>query len=144
LLAQTAQVKTVFNDNHNITIKGYPVELYAQSSDDNLIAVGVYSLKENAWLKRPVPAESHIDSDSVKLKTEDFIRQINDLVDNKSDDLDNLEKLKDKIKRYRRSGLEKSGELGVENLVVKTLRNNGYLDKLYNYISEVEDGKLSY
>jgi hypothetical protein len=124
--------KTNFNDNHHITIAGYPVELYAQPENDNLVAIGIFSIINNKWLKKPEVSESHIDSDNVKVKTEDFIRQINDLVDNDSDDLNNLNKIKDKIKQYRRAGLEKN------------LRNNGYLDKLYNYISNLEDKKLSY
>lgn len=135
--------KTVWNDNHHITVKGYPVELYAQPEDDNLIAIGVYSLRDNKWLKRPEKTESHIDTDSVQIKTQDFITQINDLVDNKSDDIDNLEKLQARLKRYRQAGLEKGGETSVENIVVKTLRNNGYLQKLYKYTADLNDDKLS-
>ena len=32
----------------------------------------------------------------------------------------------------RRSGLEKSGEMSVENIAYKLLRAKGYLDNLYN------------
>lgn len=135
--------RTVFNDNHHITIKGYPVELYAQDESDNLVAVGIFSLRKNEWLKQPEKGESHVDSDNVELKTQDFITQINDLVDNKSDDIDNLQKLKDRLKRYRQSGLETGGELSVENITIKTLRNNGYLQKLNTYIQELQDKGLS-
>jgi len=39
------------------------------------------------------------------------------------------EELKNKIKRYRQAGLDKSGEYSTENLVFKILRNSGYLEK---------------
>lgn len=136
--------KSNFNDNHHITVKGYVVELYAQPQDDRLVANGIYSLQEGKWLKHPEVTGTYIDADLIQLKTQDFITQINDLIDNQSDDLDNLEKLKAKLKRYRQSGLDKNGELGLENQVYKTLRNNGYFDKLYNYIGNLEDKKLSY
>jgi hypothetical protein len=136
--------KTVWNDNHDITIKGYDVELYAQPEDDDLVAIGIFSLKNNKWIKQPGQTDNHIDSDNVKLKTEEFINQINDLIDNETDDEDNLMKLKDKLKLYRKSGLAKHGEFGVENLVFKTLRNNGMIEKLNNYITKLQDKNLSY
>jgi hypothetical protein len=51
--------------------------------------------------------------------------------------------IKDKLKKYRISGLDKSGELGLENLVFKVLRRNGYIEKLYNTPTKVIDKKLS-
>ena len=40
--------------------------------------------------------------------------------------------LKDKVKKYRQTGLDNGGEYSTENLVFKLLRNNGYLGKLMN------------
>ena len=60
---------------------------------------------------------------------EDTIKQINDL--------------KDKIKKFRQSGLEKGGEYSYENLTFKLLRRNGYIEKLINLKSKVVDKKLS-
>jgi hypothetical protein len=65
------------------------------------------------------------------------------LIDSKSTNIENLEKIKDQLKRYRQVGLEKSGELSIENVVYKTLRNNGYLQKLYKYVTKLEDKELS-
>jgi hypothetical protein len=51
--------------------------------------------------------------------------------------------VKDKLKKYRKSGLDKSGEFGLENLVFKVLRRNGYIEKLYNVPIKMIDKKLS-
>lgn len=136
--------KTVWNDNHKIKVKGYDVELYAQPEKDNLVAVGIYSLRKNEWIKKPkIEGKISIDDKLVKNKSQEFMDIINDLISSKSTDENNLNKLKDKIKKYRQSGLEKSGEYSIENVTYKTLRNNGYLNKLYKYIQQVEDKKLS-
>ena len=51
--------------------------------------------------------------------------------------------LKEKLKKFRNCGLEKDGEMSVENLVFKLLRRNGYVEKLYDIPTEVIDKKLS-
>jgi hypothetical protein len=43
-----------------------------------------------------------------------------------------IQKIKDKIKRMRRSGLAKGGECSIENLTFKVLRRSGYIEELYN------------
>jgi hypothetical protein len=43
-----------------------------------------------------------------------------------------IQKIKDKIKRMRRSGLAKGGEYSIENLTFKVLRRSGYIEELYN------------
>ena len=54
-----------------------------------------------------------------------------------------INNLKDKIKRFRQSGLDDGGEYSYENLTFKLLRRNGYIEKLINLKSEVIDNKLS-
>jgi hypothetical protein len=54
-----------------------------------------------------------------------------------------IKKYKQKLKKFRNCGLEKGGELSVENLVFKLLRRNGYIGKLYDIPTEVVDKKLS-
>jgi hypothetical protein len=50
----------------------------------------------------------------------------------------------DKIKRMRKSGLEKGGELSEENLIYKITRDEGYLQKLFDLKDELFDRNLSY
>jgi hypothetical protein len=40
------------------------------------------------------------------------------------------DKIKDRIKKMRQAGLDKTGEFSVENMVFKVLRRNGMLDRL--------------
>ena len=44
--------------------------------------------------------------------------------------LEEAEKIRDKIRKFRQSGLETGGVFSVENLAFKVLRRNGYLQKL--------------
>ena len=57
--------------------------------------------------------------------------------------LGKIEKFKEKLKKYRSSGLEKDGEFSYENLVFKFLRRNEYIDKLYDFKNKLMDKKLS-
>ena len=47
------------------------------------------------------------------------------------------------IWQYRKLGLAKEGEFGTANLVFKTLRNSGILQRLVDKILELENQKLS-
>jgi len=139
--------KNLWNRDHNIKIHGYPVELYAQPEGDNLVAAGIYSLRKNKWIKHPsnnaelVPPS--FDDISVKSKAGELMDQIDAAIDDKVTDRDSIQILKDRIKRLRQSGLEKGSEYSVENLAWKTVRNNGYLDKLDNYVKNLDDASLS-
>jgi hypothetical protein len=57
--------------------------------------------------------------------------------------LDQLTRVKDKITKMRKSGLERAGEWSTENLVFKSLRNQGLIDRLTERIRELEDQQLS-
>jgi hypothetical protein len=54
-----------------------------------------------------------------------------------------IQKYKDKIKKFRKCGLDKGGEYSTENLVFKVLRRNGYIEKLYDFENELMDKRLS-
>jgi hypothetical protein len=135
--------KAIWNDSHEITIHGFPVELYAQDAKEQHISAGEYSLQDDKWLSKPKKEKPSYNSMSVKGKAADIMNQIDSMIDNKETDLHNIQKLKDKIKTMRKSGLQTAGEWSVENLAFKTLRNNGYLERLSNYKSKLEDDDLS-
>ena len=54
-----------------------------------------------------------------------------------------IKKYKEKLKKYRKSGLEKEGELSYENLVFKFLRRSGHIGKLFDSINKETDKELS-
>ena len=57
--------------------------------------------------------------------------------------LEDIQKFKDKIKKYRGSGLEDKGEYSYENLTFKFLRRNGYLKKLNDIRNYLIDKNLT-
>jgi murein DD-endopeptidase MepM/ murein hydrolase activator NlpD len=81
-------------------------------------------------------------------KVNQWTEKIDEVIDSaKGKDLEVALKLlggfKDKLKKYRQSGLEGGGELSYENLVFKYLRRNGYIEKLFNFENEKVDKELS-
>ena len=139
--------KSLWNSGHDITVKGYTVELYAEDINDDknqLIAVGIYSLLHDEWVSKPTYEKVSIDDYAVQSKAEDIMQQIDMLVDAKSQaDSEEIAMLWDHIRKMRRAGLEREGEFSVENLSFKAIRNNGYLDKLRQYERSKDDKELS-
>jgi uncharacterized membrane protein YgaE (UPF0421/DUF939 family) len=81
-------------------------------------------------------------------KIDSWVEKIENLIKNiKKEGLsaneENVEKLKEKLKDYRKSGLEKEGEYSYENLVFKYLRRSGLLEKLYDTVNRQTDKELS-
>jgi len=133
--------KTLWGDQHDITIRGLPVECYIQGKDEPHHSTGVYSLVNNKWLVEPKKIKPNIDDASVSAKCDNLIRVTKEAL--QQDDLDRLSRVKDKITTMRKAGLERAGEWSVENLCFKTLRNLGLIDDLTERIRELEDRQLS-
>ena len=138
--------KSLWNDRHDITIKGHEVELYVQDASQTEIKnSGVYSLHNEKWITKPV-YDSNIQYDEVLIrnKSDMLANQIIDVLNDHSDEkLNKIKELNQKISNYRKAGLTKEGEFSLENLVFKTLRNRGLIDKLRDSESKVEDKELS-
>ena len=64
-------------------------------------------------------------------------------INSKVTDIEYLRKIKNKLKTMRQSAVEKYGEFSVENLAFKKLRNDGYIEKLFDYTASVFDDNLS-
>ena len=140
--------KTLFNDTHDITIKNYEVELYIQDADEEHTSTGVYSVLYEQWDVTPEKQNFRLDKDKLKEKAEQWMRIIDGLLENIQDeDLDDakelIKKYRDKLKKYRKCGLEGKGEFSYENLVFKILRRNGYIGKLLDAKNKIMDKKLS-
>ena len=140
--------KTLFNTTHNITIKGYEVELYGEDINEIHHSTGVYSVLFDEWVHKPEKEDVKIDKEILKGKTENMMSKVDALIEDVSDDeldaaLAKIEKFKEKLKKYRSAGLEKDGEFSYENLVFKFLRRNGYIDKLFDFKNKLMDKSLS-
>lgn len=133
--------KALWAEQHNITIKGLPVECYVQGQDEPHHSTGVYSIVNQDWIEEPKKVKPNINDAAVMAKKESLIHDIE--VSILSNDLNRLRSVKEKITNMRKSGLERAGEWSVENLVFKLLRNLGLIDKITEKIRELEDEELS-
>lgn len=136
--------KAVWNDNHDIKIKGYDVELYAQDKDEPHESTGIYSVMKDEWVKKPKPQDVKIDRETIKKKVKQFEGEYNRILElYKEEKYEEtrkaLDKIKDKIKKYRKAGLDKGGEMATENLVFKTMRRSGLMEKIYDLGLETTD-----
>jgi predicted nucleotidyltransferase len=136
--------KNVWNEKHDIKIKGYDVEVYVQDVNEEHISSGVYSILHNKWVVEPKKDNPNIDDRKILEKGEEFGKRIDHLTQNpKEITIDQLEDLRKKIKEFRQSGLESGGEYSYENLTFKLLRRNGYIQKLLKLKTQLKDRKLS-
>jgi hypothetical protein len=140
--------KILFNQKHDIKLFGYEVELYVQNEVEAHFSSGVYSVLFDDWSNKPKKESVNIDRKLLKRKTKQWMNIIDEVIDNIEDeDLESakeiLSKYKEKLKKYRTSGLEKNGEYSTENLVFKILRRNGYIEKLHDTSIGLLDDRLS-
>jgi cell fate (sporulation/competence/biofilm development) regulator YlbF (YheA/YmcA/DUF963 family) len=137
--------KQLWSELLPIQVKGHDVELYFQNKSEKHHSSGVYSLMNNKWINKPTKKIINIDTPNIKLKAADFMNSIDDLESNKNKKnwLDKYEQLKEKIKKYRQTGLDTGGEFSVENLVFKVLRNTGYLEKMVDLKNNYLQNELS-
>lgn len=130
-----------WNKTHtDLTIYGYPVEVYIQDTKEEHKSTGVYSLLNDEWIKKP-------DKNNLSDKDTDFdnVQEISSTIMNAIDDLDNrlvncddfeklyteADELFDKIKGIRTSGMStRNPEMSDGNLIFKTLRRSDYIKKL--------------
>lgn len=142
--------KSTWEDEHDITVCDHEVEIYVQNDQEVHHSTGLYSILNNGWLKEPKAVDVEKPSMSeIKNKANKYAGMI-DKLGKKLDEngdlsliVNHCEKLKRKLKRMRKAGLESAGEYSLENLAYKFLRNRGYIDKIYNYKTTAYDRQLS-
>jgi hypothetical protein len=137
--------KNVWNNNRDVKVKNFDVELYVQDLNEPHISSGVYSILNDKWVIKPTKKTPKIDDRKILEKSEDFAKKIDLLVlkSKKHDVLDEIDTLRKKIKKFRQSGLDSGGEYSYENLTFKLLRRNGYIEKILDLKSKLTDKNLS-
>lgn len=138
--------KKEWNSEHSdIKIFGFPVEVYVQDSKAEVSSSGVYSIDKNEWIKKPVKgtfSKKDIDTAFIKRKAASLMTDIENLENDSKKSSDSYsdrkiynktEKLIDKIMSDRREKLAATkNEMNPDNIVYKTLRRNGYLNRLFS------------
>ena len=132
----------LFNKEHNIFIKGYPVEVNLKTEETLLKNKAVYNLVKDEWVAKPVLPDKTLNSPEVLENARKIEILIDSAIRNKAP-IAELKKIRDKIKNLRKTGLEGTGEFSVGNLVFKNLRHSGYIKKLYDYKAYIQDKELS-
>lgn len=132
----------IFNKDHDIFIKGYPVEVNMKEKESVFKNKAIYDLQEDRWVQKPTHPDIFLNNPKVVEMAEDYQNRINKIV-NHNGTLEDIKDLRDEIKGLRQKGLEENGEFSVGNLVFKTLRHSGYIQKLYNYKAKIQDEELS-
>ena len=136
----------IWNDRNNVTLFGHEAELYITDAGTDHHSTGVYSVKNDEWLVKPVrdpKLSAELNLNKVKDKADKISKEIDMLVVKDELSLEKLEKLKDKIKKMRVAGLETGGEFSTENLAFKLLRRRGELNTLYSLMQQARDEELS-
>lgn len=133
--------KSLFNDQYDISIRGINVEVYVQEKSQPHISNGIYSVIKDRWLKIPNPITEKPDITNAKHKFDYLKFEILQAV--KSDDHNEITKIKNKIRSMRQAGLAKTGEFGAENIAFKLLRSQGYLEQLSQNVQRAHDQRLS-
>lgn len=133
--------KNLYNSEHDLEIKGIPVELYVQPADQKHHSAGIYSVLDDKWIVEPVHEEPTISPRDIRAKARNYAGKINTAI--RSGSIDKCRETMDILKRLRKAGLESKGEQSVENLAFKLLRARGQIDKLRKYITKLESAELS-
>jgi hypothetical protein len=132
--------RDLWKAEHDIDIYGIPVEVYVE--DLNRPAVSAtYSIVKNMWIKPPQRMKSKAEIDRIERLCLAWMILITTRLATK--ELDQIEQVKDMLWSYRKQGLAIEGEMGVPNLVFKTLRNSGVTDMLLAAVRKLGDDELS-
>lgn len=137
--------KSIWNKNINPKLNNHDIEIYVQDINEPHKSTGVYSLTNETWIKKPIKQMIVIDREIITKKTNDIIRTIDNIIENnnKKEIVPLIKSIFDKLKKYRKIGLNRDGEYSTENLVFKLLRNNGILKDLMDLKNKLIQKSLS-
>lgn len=139
-------LKNLFNTEHNVTIKGFEVEVYPEDKATPATSTGVYSLITDHWIVTPSYQEVTPDREYIKDKAKTIINIIDLILSGKysaEQTATLIDHLLKKLKKMRQNGLSQKGEFAENNLVFKVLRRLGYIDKLRDLEVVFTDEDLS-
>ena len=137
-----------WNTDHDLKVKGHPVEVYLQdisepNSSPELARPGasIYSIYDDKWLLEPNPQNIKVDAHKIRKKYQDIKARIDQLI--QTEDVEKLKALMTSIRNYRNAGMMTAGEFSIENIVFKSLRHGGALEKLKTAVTDIYDRKAS-
>lgn len=130
-------IKSSFSQKYDIMVKGHEVELYLEDIKTSAVTNGIYSLKQDKWIKFPQEQEPRIiDIEETPLFIE-WLDRYEHLED------EECEQFLDDLYVMRKISLANEGEFGDGNLIFKEFRNRGYLDDLKDRKYKFESDRLT-
>lgn len=130
-------IKSDFNNKYDIEVKGHEVELYLEDVRSGAVTNGIYSLKQNRWIKFPIRIEYMRFDVTETDEYKDWYQRYLSLKDNE------IEQFINDLYLMRKESLATEGEWGTGNLVFKEFRNLGYLDSLKDRKYEYKSKELT-
>jgi hypothetical protein len=135
----------IWNQRHNVILKGHDVETYVQDQNEQHIASGLFSILKNQWIIVPTWKDPQIDqkdvSEKVRVIKKELAlinREVGSAREEKAQQLyDYLERFKKKIMQDRKTGLAAGGEFSVENMVFKELRRDGTIEEIIDTLADL-------
>lgn len=131
-------VKSDFNKDYDITVKGLPVELYVEDINTSAITNGIYSIGLDDWIKFPKKIE--LPSKDILTNSKGFEDRIKHYLSLQDSD---IEKFINDLYLLRKTSLNNEGEFGEGNLIFKEFRNRGYLDSLKDRLKQIKSKELT-
>lgn len=155
-----------WNKNHEITILGYPIELYMQDVNEPHKSTGVYSVLTDEWLTKPsksIIKNNDFNESNVREQVSAFMNEIDELSDEMHEIQttrylssiqrtmmsklhDKAEALFDRISNTRKDSMKGEGskEMSEGNIIFKALRRNGYIEKLIDIRTMSYDDSITF
>jgi hypothetical protein len=155
--------KKLWNEEHpELTVFGFPIEVYVQDANEEHASTGVYSLDKNDWItepKRKPLATAKVNKEYIKKKVAYYANLIDKIVEdfdaNPEDEYiarntnEKAEALFKRIRGERTNALGKGkGEISNGNVIFKALRRFGYIEKIidvrqrsYDALNSINEGK---
>jgi len=141
------EVRINWNRTHKIEIAGHEVEIYIQDKYEPHISSGVYSVLNDDWIVTPSLQNPTVKWEEVQEKAANIMDDIDGIEEMMGTDLETAlqyaDATREKLKNFRKSGLDRGGEFSLENLSFKALRRNGYLEKLSKIKTDSYDQSMS-
>lgn len=132
--------RLLYKEQYDIKVHGIPVELYVEDQDHPAVSSS-YSLLNDQWIREPKKEVADIDQEEVKRMAGVWHKIIQHAI--RTADRHSLQNVLKLLRKYRKMGLQQSGEFGVPNLVYKSLRNDNTIRGLSRLLDRLHDQELS-
>ena len=132
--------KTNFNRNYDIFIKQIPVELYIEDVNSGAVSNGIYSVKDDKWVKFPQKI-SEIPEYDISIPLNKWKNTIQKALH--TGNKEELKNIVNTLYMIRKNSIAIDGEYGKGNQLFKELRNLGFVELVKEQIKKLTSKELS-